>query len=146
MACESCGTFKGQGHNFCGVCGNTVESITEEAQQDTLSSIQDPIAEEDLRVWIEQGWAIESYTPCTKCGNSCVCSRTEIQEKQKGYDPGITIGCNPVFLLVSWIIDGIIKICYPPRIETINIDRIICPRCRSEHYENSRIVSERPVR
>ena len=140
MDCESCDTFRQQGHNFCGICGNAIDAIPPQAP---TKPIQDAVADKDLQAWIEQGWTIQTLRPCQKCGNPQTCSRVEVVEKEKGYNPGTTISCNPLIFLAFLLMDGVIKMCYPPRILTMNVDRMVCPRCKNDQYENSRVVSER---
>ena len=147
LACEACDGFRQQGHNFCSVCGKPIqESASEEPKPGASTFTQNPVVDDDLRAWTEQGWAIQIHRSCTECGNPQICSRVEIREEEKGYNPGMTIGCNPLVLLGVWLLDTATKKFFPPRIVTMNVDRVICPRCRSEHYENSRVVSERPLR
>jgi hypothetical protein len=147
LACDFCDSSRQQGHNFCSVCGKSVQaSSPEEHETETTTPIQDPVTDDDLRSWAEQGWTIQTNHPCAKCGNPQTCSRVEIREEEKGYNPGSTYSLNVLFLLLNWIVKSIIKHFFPPRIATTNVDRVVCPRCRSEYYENSRLVSERPLR
>jgi hypothetical protein len=69
----------------------------------------------------------------------------EVAEHVRGYDPGTAIGCNPLVVLGVWLVDAVIKKFSPPRVVTVSVDRVVCPRCRGEHYENSRVVAERPL-
>jgi len=145
LACESCVTFQQQGHSFCGVCGSAVGGVNYEATQTPMNSPEDAVIDEDLHAWVEQGWTVQTSRSCLKCGNPQTCSRVEVIEEEKGHNPGTTLSCNPLVMLVALLVHGLIKLVYPPRIETKHVDRIVCPRCKDEQYESSRIVSERRI-
>lgn len=119
--------------------------VTSETHRNASYAAEDTVADENLKEWIGRGWTLQTSSPCRRCGNTQLYSCVETRQQQKGYNAGTTLTCNPLLFVVFLIFDGIIKLCYPPRIVTTNVDRTICPLCKDEQYKNSRVVSEHPV-